>query len=106
MKRSLSLQAAFAILIFVLGNLQAWDSDVHEAGLMIVLLVSMAIALPPVALLLPLKQTYFVGAFALSFMLLLVARFISPIPLPGLFIVLVPTAMGLIFTGLVRQEAP
>ena len=106
MKRSLSLQAAFAILIFVLGNLQVWDSDVHEAGLMIVLLVSMAIALPPVALLLPLKQTYFVGAFALSFILLLVARLISPIPLPGLFIVLVPAAMGLIFTGLLKQEAP
>jgi hypothetical protein len=27
------------------------------------------------------------------------------IPLPGLFIILVPAAMGLIFSGIIRQEA-
>ena len=40
-----------AILMFALGNLQAWDSNVLEAGLSIVLLVSPAMDLPPVALL-------------------------------------------------------
>lgn len=104
MNRSTSLRAAISVLIFVLGNLQAWDSDVPEAGLMIVLLVSIAIALPPVALLLPLNQTYFVGAFALSFLFLLLARLTSPIALPELFIVLVPAAMGLVFAGIMRQE--
>jgi len=98
-------RACLAIIIFVMGNLQAWDSDVPEAGLLIVFLVSLAIALPAVALLVPLEQTYFLGAFALSFILVIVARLISPIPLPGLFIVLVPAVMGLIFSGVLRQDA-
>ena len=104
MNRSTVLRASFAIIIFVIGNLQAWDSDVPKAGLLIVLLTSLAIALPPVALLIPLKQEHFLGAFALSLVLLVVARLVSPIPLPGLFIVLVPAVMGLIFTGIFSQE--
>jgi hypothetical protein len=88
-----------------MGSLQAWDSDVPAAGLLIVFLVSLAIALPPVALLVPLKQVHFLGAFALSLILLIVARLISPIPLPGLFIVLIPAVMGLSFTGIFRQES-
>ena len=66
---------------------------------------SLALALPPVALLVQLEQIYFLGAFALSFILVIVARLISPVPLPGLFIVLVPAVMALIFTGTFRQEA-
>jgi hypothetical protein len=105
MTRSTTLRATLAVLAFVLGSLQAWDSDVHAAGLFIVLLVSLAIALPPVALLLPINQQYFVGAFVLSLILLLLARLISPIPLRGLFLILVPAAMGLIFTGIIKEEA-
>ena len=99
------IQAGLAVIIFVMGNLQAWDSDVPQAGLLIVFLVSLAIALPPVALLAPLEPTYFLGAFALSFILVIVARLISPIPLPGLFLVLMPALMALIFTGVFRQDA-
>ena len=103
MDRMTAARAILAITIFVMGSLQAWDSDVPAAGLRIVFLVSLAIALPPVALLVPLEQRYFLGAFALSFILLILARLISPIPLPGLFIVLIPAVMGLIFTGILRQ---
>jgi hypothetical protein len=39
-----ALQAGLAVLSFVLGDLQAWDSNVPEAGLLIVFLVSLAIA--------------------------------------------------------------
>jgi hypothetical protein len=81
MNKSTFLRATFAILIFVIGNLQAWDSDVPKAGLLIILLASLASALPPVALLIPLSQMHFLGAVALSFVLLLVARLISPISL-------------------------
>jgi hypothetical protein len=105
MTRSTALRATLAVLAFVLGSLQAWDSDVPQAGLLIVLLVSLATALPPVALLLPIKQPLLVGAFVSSLILLLLARLISPIPLPGLFLILVPAAMGLIFTGLIKEEA-
>ena len=99
MDRLTAVRAILALTIFVLGSLQAWDSDVPSAGLLIVTLVSLAIALPPVALLAPLEQGYFLGAFVLSFLLLILARLISPIPLPGLFIVSVPAVFGLIFTG-------
>jgi len=104
MTRSTALRAGLALLISVLGNLQAWDSDVPQAGLLIVFLVSLAVALPPVALLVPLNQFHYLAMFGLSFLLLLLARIISPIPLPGLFIVLVPAVMGLIFTGMFSKE--
>ena len=104
MARNTTLRAVIAFLIFVLGNLQAWDSNVHEADLLIVLLVSLAIPLAPIALLIPLEQKYMVGALVVSLILLVLARLLSPIPLPGLFLILVPSAMGLIFTGLIRQE--
>ena len=105
MDRTTATRAGIALIIFVMGSLQAWDSDVPAAGLLIVFLVSLAIALPPVALLVPLKQIHYLGALAVSFILLILARLISPVPLPGLFILLVPAVMGLIFTGIFRQEA-
>ena len=105
MDKVTATRAALAVVIFVMGNLQAWDSGVPEAGLSIVFLVSLAIALPAVALLVPVEQTYFLGAFALSFILLIIARLISPTSLPGLFIVLVPAVMALIFTGIFRRDA-
>ena len=105
MDKMTTTRAGLAVIIFVMGNLRAWDSDVPAAGLLIVFLVSLAIALPPVALLVPLKQSYFLGAFGLSLILLILARLISPIPLPGLLIVLVPAVMGLIFTGIFKQDA-
>ena len=103
MTKNTAFRGVLAIIMFVMGNLQAWDSVVADAGLLIVFLVSLAIALPPVALLIPVSQTYFLAAFALAFILLILARLISPIPLPELFIVLVPAVMGLIFTGLFKQ---
>ena len=105
MDRITATRAILAATIFVLGSLQAWDSDVPSAGLLIVTLVSVAIALPPVVVLVPLEPHYFLGAFVLSFLLLILARLISPIPLPELFLVLVPAVMGLIFTGIFKQEA-
>ncbi|HJS18507.1 MAG TPA: hypothetical protein VJ785_07150 [Anaerolineales bacterium] len=104
MTRATTLGAVFSLMIIILGNLQAWDSDVHSAGLWIVLLVSIAIALPAVALLIPLKQVYFLSAFAVSLILLVAARITSPIPLAGLFIIFVPAVMGLIFTGLIGEK--
>jgi hypothetical protein len=104
MSRSTALRAILAILIFVLGSLQAWDSNVADAGLLVVLLVSFAIPLPAVALLIPIKGPFLVGALVVSLILLLAARLFSPVPLPGLFIILVPAAMGLIFAGLINQE--
>ena len=104
MDRNTSLRAGLALMIFVFGSVQAWDSDVPKAGLLIVFLVSLAIALPPVALLTPLTQISFIGVMFVAFILMLVARVLSPIPLPGLFIALVPAVMGMIFTGMIRKD--
>ncbi|HKZ17707.1 MAG TPA: hypothetical protein VJ161_09635 [Geobacteraceae bacterium] len=38
MHRNTALRAVFAIIIFVIGNLQARDSDVPKAGRLIMLL--------------------------------------------------------------------
>ena len=105
MDKMTASRVALAVIIFVMGNLQAWDSGVPEAGLLAVFLVSLAIALPAVALLVPLEQIYFLGAFALSFILIVIMHLNSPIPLPGLFIVLIPAIMALIFTGIFRRDA-
>ena len=105
MTTSIVLRAALAVISFVMGNLQAWDSGVPAAGLWIVFLVSLAIAMPPVALLIPLKPSNLLGAFVLSLGLLVIARLSSPIPLPELFLVLLPAGMALIFTGIRRPDS-
>jgi hypothetical protein len=102
MTKPVTMRAILAVIMFVMGSLQAWDSDVPDAGLLIVFLVSLAIALPPVALLVPLKPPIYLGTFAFSLALLFIARLISPTPLPGLFLVLVPAGMGLIFTEIIN----
>jgi hypothetical protein len=105
MTRPITLRAILAVMMFVLGSLQAWDSDVPEAGLLIVFMVSLAIALPPVALLVALKPPIYLGMFIFSLILLIIARVISPTPLPGLFLVLIPAGMSLIFTGLIKPKS-
>ena len=61
MTQSIALQAILAFLILVLEMMQAWDSDVFEAGLFIVLLVSLAIPLAPIALLIPVRRQSMIG---------------------------------------------
>jgi hypothetical protein len=102
MTKPVTMRAILAVIMFVFGSLQAWDSDVPVAGLLIVFLVSLAIALPPVALLVPLNTPIYLATFAISLILLVIARVISPTPLPGLFLVLIPGYLGLIFTRMIN----
>ena len=102
MERTIMIRLGYALLMIVLGNLQAWDSDVHSGGLWVVLLVSLAIGLPAVAVLVPLQQIALIYAIGISFILLVIARLISPVPLPELF--LIPGVLGLIFIGLVGEK--
>ena len=104
MTRDPILRSIISMLIIVLGILQAWDSYVFSAGIWIILLVSFAIALPAVTLMIPLQRIYFIWSIALALILLGIARLIAPIPLLGLFLILVPSVMGLIFTGLARER--
>jgi hypothetical protein len=99
-----TLRVLIALSIFVLGSLQAWDSDVPDAGLLIVFIVTLAISLPAVAISNLVNPSYLLGSIILSAFLLVIARFASPIPLPGLFIIIVPAAMGLIFSNIFAQR--
>ena len=104
MERTIMIRLGYALLMIVLGNLQTWDSDVHSGRLWVVLLVSLAIGLPAVAVLVPLQQIALISAIGISFILLVIARLISPVPLPELFLILIPGVLGLIFIGLVGEK--
>jgi len=104
-RNSLIVRAVLSLLIFVLGSLQAWDSHAQDGGLLIVMLVSLAIVLPAVAIMLPLNPAYFLGSAVLSFVLLTLARIFSPVPLPGLHLILIPIATSFIFVGLSERGA-
>lgn len=93
-----------ALISIILGSLQAWDSDAHTGGLLVMLLVSTAIALPAVTLQAPLKSSYVLAAFIVSFLLLIIARLISPVPLPGLFLVVLPAGISLLYTGILANR--
>jgi hypothetical protein len=105
MQKTTILRALYSLLIFVMGSLQAWDSSEPSAGLMIVLLVSLAIALPAVAMLLPLHQAQYIGIMITSLILLLIARLLSPVRLPDLFVFLVPAAIGLFWINMMLRQS-
>ena len=98
------VRALIACGMFVLGSLQAWDSDAYQAGLWVVLLVSVAFTLPAEAVLLPVKPPVFIGSIFSSLVFLVIARLIAPIQLPGLFLILAPSAMGLIYIGVSEKQ--
>ena len=93
-----------AALMILMGGLQAWDSNVLEAGVPIILMVSVAIVIPAILFLLLPKPPYLIGSILLSLALLVAARIISPISLSGLFLVLLPAAMGFIYIGLLESK--
>jgi hypothetical protein len=99
-----TLRSGIAALMVVLGGLQAWDSNALSSGLPIILMVGTAIILPAILFLMPSWMTYFIGSIILSLVLLVIARIISPIPLPGLFLVLLPAGTGLIYIGILEQK--
>jgi hypothetical protein len=93
----------WAALIVVLGALQAWDSGVLRAPAMIQALVALAIVTPPAVLLL--TNAYGVQALsvAASFILLTIARVISPVPLPTLHIIAFIPAILIFLTKTTEQ---
>jgi hypothetical protein len=99
-RKARRVHAGLTLLMLVIGSLQAWDSHVQDANALTVLLVILAIALPAAAMLVPLRAAYFGASGILALILLVVARIISPVPLPGLFLILIPTAISFIFVGL------
>lgn len=100
----MNTKSIIAALMIIMGGLQAWDSNVLQAGTPIILMVSMAILIPAILFLFLPKPPYLIGSILFSLALLLAARLISPVSLSGLFLVLLPAAMGLIYIGLLENR--
>ena len=77
----------FAVLVVVLGGLQAWDSGVLKSSGLSQLLVATAIAVPALALLLSSDYGTQAAAVLVSLMLLTAARLLAPSPLPTLHLI-------------------
>lgn len=77
----------WAVPVVVLGVLQAWDSGVLRAGGTIQILVALAIAAPPLAMVLASEYGLQAMAIAGAFVLLTVARVMSPVSLPTLHLI-------------------
>jgi len=90
--------------VVVAGALQAWDSGVLGAGWLIQVLVALAIAAPPLAMILTPHYGAHAAAVAASFVLLTIARVMSPVSLPTLHIIAFIPAVVLFFTKV--TEAP
>ena len=100
----MSMKSMIIALMILMGGLQARDSNVFKAGLPIILLVSTAIVTPAMLFLRSTQPFYLVGSILLSLALLVVARTISPISLSGVFLVLLPAGLGLIYFGLLGNK--
>jgi hypothetical protein len=83
------------VILFPVLVLQAWDSKVLESSPLVMLLVALAIGFPIAAMLLSSRAGVLGVAFGVSCSLLLVARLISPVPLPDLFVILPPLGVFL-----------
>jgi hypothetical protein len=105
MTRNALIRALLALAFVILGSLQAWDSDAYNAGLLVVFLVSVAIALPAVAIQAPLSPAFLLGSILASLLLLIVARLVSPLPLSGLFLVLLIPGFSLIYVGILAGRS-
>ena len=101
----MDLRITMAALMLIMGGLQAWDSNVLQAGTPIILMVSIAILIPAILFVWLPRPPYLIGAILLSLAFLVVARMISPVPLSGLFLVLVPAVMGFIYIGLLETKS-
>jgi hypothetical protein len=73
------------LLVLFLSGLQAWDSNVLHAGNLVIGLVGVAIIIAAVATMNPSKPQLLVGVGAVSVLLLILARVISPVSLPAFF---------------------
>jgi hypothetical protein len=89
-----------------MGLLQAWDSRVLDAGPLVMVLVAAAIALPSLALVLTSHTGVYAAAEAGAIALLLVAKVVTPVPLPALGVVAVMTALGLFVAARAESATP
>jgi hypothetical protein len=89
----------------VMGALQAWDSGVLGAGTVVQLLVGTAIALPVVALLATNSYGMHALAVAGAFVLLTIARVLSPVSLPTLVLVAFIPAVLIFFSQVAQVNA-
>lgn len=98
----------WAVVIGVVGALQAWDSGVLRAGSTVMFLVAAGIAAPTCAFLLTDAHGIRMASIGVMLVLLTWARMISPISLNGLHITVLPAAVVALVSGLqaARRSQP
>lgn len=96
----------WAVPVVVLGVLQALDSGVLRAGGTVQLLVALAIAAPPLAMVLTSEYGRHAMAIAAAFALLTIARAMSPVSLPTLHLIAFIPAVVVFFTKATAVPAP
>jgi len=101
MKLSRPIVAALAA---VLGLLQAWDSGAFSAGSTILVLVLVAIAIPVATLILFRNGGLALVAVLIAAVLTVVARILSPVPLPELTLAVVFPGMLVVFTSMAEAK--
>ncbi len=89
------LRWGWAGLVLVTGGLQAWDSGALDSTAPVVAMVSLAILFPALALAVAGERGRSWGLAAGS-VLLLAARMLSPIPLPGLLLTMTWTVIAVV----------
>ena len=87
-----------AVICAGMGALQAWDSGVLGASPVIQALVAAAIVLPVVALLSTNRYGVQALSVATAFVVLTIARLVSAVPLPTLYIVAFVPAVVIFFS--------
>ena len=94
----------WASICVVMGGLQAWDSGTLGAPEIIQLMVALSIALPAITVIA--TSNYGIQAVSVggAFILLTVARMMSPVPLPTLHIIAFIPAVLIFFSHAVQSQ--
>jgi hypothetical protein len=90
----------WTVLLIAASALQAWDSGVLGADAFVQAVVAVAILIAPLAWGARARYEVQVGAVALAFVLLTVARMVSPVTLPELHLAaFIPAVLILVLRG-------
>lgn len=80
----MSRRTVAVVILVVMGTLQLWDSRVFSAGAPVIAIAVVALLLPVGTLLLTERLDFRMGSVVACALLLLLAKIVTPQPLPAL----------------------
>ncbi len=97
--RMLGLRLSMALLMVIIGTLQAWDSQVHRSAPPTIAFVVAAIILTALTTLFARRRVAHLFPIMSVPLLYLLARLLSPTPLPDLFVLVPVNLLVLLWLG-------